>query len=469
MRCEDYIPKIRGITLNRVWNRYYELKTAGKKGGRPPFRAQCLIDAAKRTFNWEMFHALIDNVGVPVPSVELELRLNSQKVARLSHPVEDWDVDKNGNTHNSHDASDDEPTDTIIYTGNEDGIPMEQFERLSDSRNASVVTPSDWTSRANCDEGFAALKVKTEGNHSNGDSDDNGYHEDEDDDEFDDDLESRSEDEEEDNVIDEDREHIENLVAIAGDSRRFYDTERWLRTVLWTLHMYIDGYCSDYTFQYGKPYGPSCDALAKYITDHDGNPFAFQAPVSVVPPLQPHQAALAMLPKRAANLLPTPLKHLVQDPVSFKKIFRANDDVDIHALLSAVETIPRSAYRPEELQRTVLGNPFLLRRAKPSDGLRNSYNPKVETPGPKFEQIRSHPVISRAMFTMTSSPPCYAWPHGSLRSTMNLPYLKVGGTQLQIYRKDPTREPQIARPKRLKPASRSKRPSRPKIIGRPTS
>lgn len=398
---EDYIPKVRGVTLGRLWRRYLKLKNASPNGLDAPFKGQCLVDAEKRTINWPLFHALIDNVGNQVRTIEEEVILqNSLPMETSPSQVVQEEHIPTGQAHTQFDDSEDEVfEERILYTGNEDGI-RQDVENLDDSNQGTVSAFRP----ANTSDGSAV------------ESDEESYSEDID---VDDDYE-----------VDEDANHIDNLISISGTSKNLYDTERWFRCLLWTLHMYVDGYCSDFNFQYGKPYGPSCEVLSKFITDHNGDPFVLQAPISNAQPLLPHQAAFAMLPKHAIHLLPTPLQHLVNDPVVSKRIFLDNDVVNIPAMLQAICQVPEFEYSAEELRRTIRGQPFLLRRPRPGDRVGKG-NPAVARPGPKFDPVRAQPVVFCKEFKVTTAPPCYPWPKGSLRNMLDLPYKKVGGNPLR--------------------------------------
>lgn len=364
------------MSIPRLWRRYIYLKTArSSTASQAPFQGQCVVDAETRTFNWPFFYALVDRVGVRVEDIS---RLQASNT--LQRPGSGIQQESCTTSNDSNIV----PEEEIVYTGNEDGVPMDGS--LYGNGNASF------------------------------DKEDGYYN---------------MSDDSEDEVFDPDKQHIETLVAISGDSDKYYNTERWLRALLWTLQMYIDGFCGDYTFLYGKPYGPSSEAILSFINDHNGDPFTLHASMSNTPPLLPHQAAMAMLPRHAAHLLPKPLQAIVKDAQQSKKIFLANGDIDINEMLSAIEKVPRSAYTAEEWQRTVEGAPLLLRRAR-TKGVAVKKIPKP--PGPRFESIRPFPVISSTEFEMTSAPPCYAWPSGAFQNTLKLAYKRVNGVRLNKLR-----------------------------------
>lgn len=397
-----------------------------------------------------MLYAIINNLGVPLPPIESTLQsetstLDTNSIQLASNMQNPLSFTQHNHQHHDTDDSEEDPGDVILYTGNEDGVFMSEIEGQNqyDTMKQNLQNVGD----------MAASSMTVAASLSGSDDD------------ISDESEIDEDNDEEDEDYDEDNQHIENLVAISGSSKRFYDTERWFRVVLWTIHMYIDGFCSDYMFQYGKPYGPSCDVIAKYIRDYDGTPFTVQAPVSNASPLLPHEAALAMLPKQCADLLPTPLRPLVNDPSLSKKIFLPRNHVDVDALIEAVAKIPKSAYQPHELERTVLGNPFMLCRQR-GNHYRPSFNQRVPPPGPKFPPIRERPIILRSTFRMTQSSPCFPWPSGYDRGTLVDRYVKVGGHLLT--------PPKRLRPSNAKPAAgngtksgpRTRRRTRTRTLGK---
>ncbi|CAN8069483.1 unnamed protein product [Agarophyton chilense] len=378
----DYIPKVRGISLSRTWRRYVSLKLVSKGGDLPPFHGHSLVDAERRTLNWPMFYSLMDSIGVPVPSIA------DAEQEKNAGPGTSPTINQPKSKHGYLTISDSDVDEHIVYTGNEDGIPMDRVDDVFKR---------------------GGLDSTSEGSVS--DSDDIGAEEDQD-------------------YFDEEQEHIQTLIALSGDSNKFYDTNRWVRALLWNLQMYVDGYCGHYSFQYGKPYGPPINEILKYIRNHDGDPFLHQAPISRTRPLLPHEAAMAVLPKHAKHLLPIPLQRMYDDPVVLKKIFIGNDDVNVANMVTEISRIPKSEFTPEELHRTVFGSPILLRLPRPNDYVQYM-NPRVKKPGQRFEDVRNRPVIYRAPFKMTTIPPCYEWPKGTIPKMLELSYKTVRGSILR--------------------------------------
>lgn len=236
-----------------------------------------------------------------------------------------------------------------------------------------------------------------------------------------------------DSVVDQDSEHINTLVALSGDSTKYFDTERWFRMLLWTIHMYVDGYCSDYAFQYGLPYAPSTESVTAYIDQHDGDPFVLQAPVSAAEALLPHQTAMALLPKPYMYLLPKPLQRRLEDNVTIKRVFPRDDEVDIDEVVRLTNDIPTTEYSNQEHKLLFHGEPFLLRRAHRNElhFVDREFHLSIPKPGARFRDVRKYPVIIRKTIGRTTEPPCYPWPAGGVDHMLQLPYIIVAGHPLQ--------------------------------------
>lgn len=336
----------------------------------PRFQGQSLVDARWRTINWAFFHALVQNVGSNVPTIADALHQNALNQQILQS--------------------------TRTNSG-EDQANVESFPPESDSDDHELDD--------------AALKNDKETL-------------------ADDDL--VSDDVEDSSVVDEDREHINTLIQLTGNPNKYFDTERWCRMLLWTIHMYVDGHCSDYTFQYGKPYAPSSESVIEYIDQHDGDPFVLQAPVSSVKPLLPHQTAVALLPKPYLHLLPLPLQRQLENEDIANRVFPSEDEVNISEVVQLTEEIPLAEYSEEERKFLVHGEPFLLRRAfgEEYDLVDREFYRAVPKPGPKFREIRKSPAVVRCSTGRTTEPPCYPWPAGGVDNMLQLPYTIVAGEPL---------------------------------------
>lgn len=380
LQGNDYLPKVRGISLPRLWRRYIKLK-APRKGTRSkaPFAGQYIINADTRTFNWAFLHSLMLHTGYEVP--EISGGSTAGNTANTAAPSAAPSRKENES---------DWGEDIVVYTGNEDGQyldPVDEGEEESavddDDEDESEETGDDWEEGESDEEGF-------------GD-------------------------------IDEDEAHIENLVAISGSNTKHYDTERYLRTLLWTLQMYIDGHCSDYSFSYNKPYAPSCAVIRKFIEDNGGDPFEVQAPVSNAPALLPHQAAMAMLPQSAAKFLPKPMQAIVADPKLARDIFLPRHKINVVAMLNAIEKVPMSAYSADELRRMRFGTPIQIRLPRGRDRRPAPRTPMYRPPGGRFAPLKVMPVIFMATFPMTTLPPCLPWPKGGVTGLLSKAYKRVGG------------------------------------------
>lgn len=360
----DYVPKMRGVSLSRLWKRYISLKSNTSGDTKTPlFQGQSLVDARWRTINWVFFHALVRNVGSIVPTIADALHQNALNQQTLNSEYGNSEVDQ-------LDPKDKDLDETALSTGkdtlNEDTFSLDNGDDYDDS------------------------------------------------------------------VVDEDREHINALIQLTGNPNKYFDTERWCRMLLWTIHMYVDGYCGDYTFQYGKPYAPSYDAVVEYIDQHDGDPFVLQAPVSSVEALLPHQTAIALLPKPYLHLLPRPIQRRLEDKDVLDRVFPNEDEVNISEVIRLTSEVPLSEYSEQERKFLVHGEPFLVRRAfqgEPGFINKNFYR-SVPKPGPKFRDVRRNPVVVRKAVGRTTEPPCYPWPAGGFENMLQLPYIAVAGHPL---------------------------------------
>jgi XRN 5'-3' exonuclease N-terminus len=453
MNGNDYVPKLRGSTMSRLWRRY--LKLRGRYGGfdesksrdfsaveGAKFASETLIDPVSRTFNWPFLCALVKSNGAQVPEITAKTLADSHlrgalNRARNGNPISLLDCSDTGFVEPAPEESDQVAGDSILYDGTEDGGDVDAFD---DSSSPVEEELTDTESKDIASGGSEEEDTDVE--------------------------EEEGEESDFDEYEDPDSAHIATLIALSGSSGKFYDTEQWLRTLLYTLHMYIDGYCPDYECtpdahglflsaicalphrkdpslsannertaltnsffmclfcvhvtnvkradSYPKPYAPSSKVLASYIESHDGDPHpTVSGPVSATPALTPLKAAFAMLPKHAAQYLPKPLEALVHDSNLYSKIFISDFCISMEELHRAVDRIPADAYTPEERSRGSFGELILLRRPTSYDR-RPGSNPVIVPPGDRFPPIEPIPIIVRIRFEPTSAPPCFAWPSGSI-------------------------------------------------------
>jgi hypothetical protein len=250
------VPKLRGVTIPRLWKRYNRLRrgsvvaeaefvgegyeevgdpmetpsaahkrrklAAARKaaeaekdaGSGPPFANQTLIDPIGRTFNWPFLCALVENVGARVPDITQRSLYESRQAAERSRTLEAARKAAtqaaeaealNGVGRHAEDedeGGEDGGDDVVLYAGDEAG---------------SVPTAG----------------VGEDDEDGDGEDDDGAAADDEEADDFDE-------------YDDEDTAHIETLIAISGSTGKYFDTVEWLRSLLFTLQMYIDGYCPDF-------------------------------------------------------------------------------------------------------------------------------------------------------------------------------------------------------------------------------
>jgi hypothetical protein len=224
MNGNDYVPKLRGSTMARLWRRYMKLRGRYCFNEENPgefssvedakFANQTLIDPVARTFNWPFLCALVKNTGAVVPEITVETLTESrqqmaQNQARITQAPSVLALDFEPECE---DADSDMPEDEILYDGNENGADLDVL--AVDSDGSAEDLPE-------MESEELAGSASDEAEQSESESEFDEYE-------------------------DPDSAHIATLIAISGSSGKFYDTEQWLRTLLYTLHMYIDGYCPDY-------------------------------------------------------------------------------------------------------------------------------------------------------------------------------------------------------------------------------
>lgn len=366
------------------------MKTKPSEDGKPPaFHNHFLLDARNRTLNWPFFYALIHQSGhaVSIQDALLENELNrleTEEEAVNETGVIEAEGGDNGPTgaDDNEDVEDDDFDETVKESDIEEDA-LHDSEYVSDSTLSTLSTPPE----------------------------------------------------------DPDEQHIRRLMAMNGnDNSKYFDTEGWCRTLLWTIHMYIDGYCSDYSFRYGKPYAPNADMLSKYIRENDADPFNVCAPVSKTPPLLPHATALAVLPYRASHLLPQVLqKHALPD-----HLIDSEGTEVLTRVSRALDDITPDMYRMNERRRTIHGEPFALAVATGKQGLRVPGMVPMTAPerlAAKFPRLGREPRIVKGISRRTSSPPCLQWPNAHSVGTLQEEYLIAGGRRLKLAVEKETAEP----------------------------
>lgn len=271
MNGNDYIPKLRGSSLGRLWKRYLALRSSRESDSRPTdaviaedvnssgtkasdpsssaarglFGTQTLIDPHTRTFNWPFLCALLRDSATSVPDITarkiVESKLSTAR-SRLLQRV-------------ASETNEAEAKDSDLPTGDQSSAPFVQDPNASISdanRDSSADCPAETKDTLSADVGCEDLDDLDDefSDNEDGDDDINDDLETADDcpdvdDEF---ADMRLENLEE--YEDVNSAHIENLIAITGSVGTFFDTEQWLRTLLYTLQMYVDGYCSDFTCKF---------------------------------------------------------------------------------------------------------------------------------------------------------------------------------------------------------------------------
>jgi len=128
---------------------------------------------------------------------------------------------------------------------------------------------------------------------------------------------------------------------------RQQDARRFLEGVLFTVQMYLDGQCQDYSFQYPFPLAPTCvellDLLRSYTSEDTGAravPPLARSPSSKAWATPSKVAAMAVLSKADAVAMPEELRELATSDSS--PVFDMYEDVSgllfsLQRLLEAVE------------------------------------------------------------------------------------------------------------------------------------
>jgi XRN 5'-3' exonuclease N-terminus len=420
----DYIPKLRGVTIPRLWKRYNRLRrgsavaesefagglyredekpeeSAAQRRNRMklaavrraseaaedeasglPFAHQTLVDPVRRTFNWPFLCALVDNVGARVPEITSqslqEGRLASEAhrpslasgIAAAAASVKLKSATELAATAAA--ACGDNDDDVVLYTGDEAGV--------------------------------TSMEGMVERETSDSEEDD------------------ESDEEVFDEYEDENSAHIETLISISGSSGKYFDTVEWLRTLLFTLQMYIDGFCPDYYYAYTKRYAPSSRVLADFIRAADGDPHPVEAPVSASAPLTPLKAGFAMLPRTAAHYLPLPYQSIARNDAMMREIFPSDDIVCFDALNRVLDAVPAASFTSKQKARLDVGH--VLHMCRPSYLCPMSLANKLEIPerpGSNFLEPQSDPPVLMRLSSPTRSPPCLPWPTGVIPGMLSRP------------------------------------------------
>lgn len=157
------------------------------------------MDPVKRTFNWPFLCAMVEHGGARAPQISPRNMQNTQVAGqRQNESAASRRATATKMPAVTSDSDSDSDADQVLYTGDESGI-----SRFSMADDDSASSDS---------------------------SDDEESDEESDFDEYE----------------DADTAHIETLVAITGSSSKYFDTVEWLRTLLFTLQMYIDVGCVTY-------------------------------------------------------------------------------------------------------------------------------------------------------------------------------------------------------------------------------
>lgn len=435
----DYVPKLRGVNIPRLWKRYNRLRrgsviaeaecsgivyeddskdfespaqkrkrmkkaaarraaeAAADEASGPPFANETLVDPVRRTFNWPFLCALVDNVGARVSEPTLA-DLERSRIASANGRRAEANRAGRAAAASAHVNATATTKGTKLGTGTDEGSGEEDDD--------DIVLYN----------GNEAGEIALEGvcSSSDGESDDR--------DESLNETTSEGEEDEYDEYEDEDTAHLETLIQISGSAGKYFDTVAWLRTLLFTLQMYIDGFCPDYYFAYTKRFAPSSRVLATFIRDADGDPHPVEAPVSSLAPLTPLKAAFAIIPRASVQFLPQAYQAIARDNAVMAKIFPSDDSVCFEALHRALDAVPASALTVDEQKRINYGQVLHLCRATYLTPM--TLAGKLEAPkrpGANFADPPREPSVLIRLFLPTNSPPCLPWPKGHIPGMLGRP------------------------------------------------
>jgi hypothetical protein len=380
MQGNDYVPKLRGSSFKSIWGAYKALKQRqGAMYGRS------LLCGRDRTINLEFLYALMNRIADPlVPQLTRELiemyRDASLRGQEIARLADAEAARAPTDEVQSHDSTAD--VEQISYPGNPEDETLE--DSMAGEAEMHGSSHDDLLENVEVPEG-----------------------------------------------------------APAECDEPLFDTESWLRMLLWAVAMYVDGFCPDFYFTYPRPYGPSAADILRWLKEIDGDPIPMlQPPISVAPPLPPHAALLALVPARAARLLPRPLykrvlmrtREAVQND-AMADISRATPDetaklitfilqddgrrTNRALLLRVIEKIPEDEYEDLERTRIRLGSSLAFELTCRHSISRNEHRfaklavPYEKLPKPPVERFaRLAPswtdfVIQTVPFT--TAPPCHSW------------------------------------------------------------
>lgn len=191
------------------------------------------MDPVKRTFNWPFLCAMVQHGGARVPEFSSRTVRNTQVAGQRQNKSVASRRAEATKTPAAKSDSDSE-ADQVLYTGDESGI-----SRVSMADDDSASSDS---------------------------SDDDESDEESDFDEYE----------------DADTAHIETLVAITGSPAKYFDTVEWLRTLLFTLQMYIDVGCETFHMRSGQRHSVEDELIFSNATPIIGFEYFFRVTVRTI-------------------------------------------------------------------------------------------------------------------------------------------------------------------------------------------
>lgn len=412
LRGNDYLPKLRGTDMSNLWRRYCVLKRGDPKGKRkrlmehvrPRFQGQRLIDACNRTMNWSFLCELLSNFNAIFPSEN-----KSKKTPATTNEC------TRGNTVATPALDDDKSSPRE---------PGQIKPMMKSTTNEGDYMGSDY--QADKDD----VQVDgADGDGGSGDGDGDEVIGDEDR------VKVLANDDNCEEIDDNLTEQAETTNGLSTSVRmpKVYNNESYCRCLLWILQMYIDGYCSDFSFCYTGQCGPTARVLKEFISKSDDDILqTIQVPMSTFPPLRPDLLAAALLPRRAIHLLPVTHQGVIRqlpEDASVADIIQAvgsvvpnnagvavvgNENYINYAYVNNISAVGGGGWGNLR-DKTMFGMPFMLGIDQRIQQAQSHY----------YHRNWKRTAMYKTMSRYSTAPPSIAWPNLTPTNVINQNYLRV--------------------------------------------
>lgn len=233
---------------------------------------------------------------------------------------------------------------------------------------------------------------------------------------------------------DDDEEEEDELAGVeegadAGALGHLYDSVSYLRGVLWTLQMYIDGACPDYTYAYAARLAPSPAQIAQLLADTDDEAALalLTPPISHARPPTPAAVLVCLVPIDSLPLVaPAVDAQITAGTREMVRRLQADEDRWIHSDVQA-EQRAKESMLCSLTELMACAEADALRGLKPKEAAaigakchvywetlsRDAEGGLVRFPLPKPPTARSHRIrpygLKSARVRSTIKPPCRPW------------------------------------------------------------